>query len=194
MPNHTTNQLTLEGPDDQLDIAYKLLTATHQADAGGDELGEDKLDFNCIVECPKILLRCVSPIRFGVNGRVMLSVPGDPYSIANIEANEEEHQQWLDAQDPTLNMPGWTRTEGGISWYEFCNIKWGTKWNAYDQSIERNPGQIVFRFCTAWDAPRAYYEAMLKKLRETVPNVTITAWARHEFDDKVEDIINGETV
>lgn len=44
------------------------------------------------------------------------------------------------------------REHGSMSWYEWSNDNWGTKWNAYGQPDNRNTGDTMF-FQTAWKSP-----------------------------------------
>ena len=50
---------------------------------------------------------------------------------------------------------------GCITWYEWCNANWGTKWNACNSSFTDES----LYFETAWDAP----EPILEKLCEMFP-------------------------
>ncbi len=55
-------------------------------------------------------------------------------------------------------------------WYDWRVENWGTKWNAYDQSMEdEGYGEFELRFDTAWAAPLPIIAA----LRERFPDVHI---------------------
>ena len=51
--------------------------------------------------------------------------------------------------------------EGIPNWYDWQCENWGTKWNAYDQSIEdQGYGSFEIRFDTAWSPPFPIIEAL----------------------------------
>ncbi|WP_052350580.1 hypothetical protein [Paenibacillus gorillae] len=54
----------------------------------------------------------------------------------------------------------------GISplWYRWSNHNWGTKWNAYEISINEN----VIKFDTAWASPIPIFKALSKQFPEFV--------------------------
>lgn len=58
---------------------------------------------------------------------------------------------------------------GAVSWYEWCNREWGTKWNAGDTEII---GEDKVIFDTAWDNP----EPVILKLAEMYPQAKIEHW------------------
>ncbi len=54
--------------------------------------------------------------------------------------------------------------ECGFSyWYEWTCATWGTKWNAYDQTVESD----YFKFDTAWSHPKK----IIDKISENLPDV-----------------------
>lgn len=63
---------------------------------------------------------------------------------------------------------------GFYTWYDWCCINWGTKWNACDTDME-NPCCVTFD--TAWDAPIPIF----KKICELFPNEEIA------FESSFED-------
>ena len=40
---------------------------------------------------------------------------------------------------------------GHETWYEWSYDKWGTKWNACDNVIERKENEVCINFNTAWN-------------------------------------------
>lgn len=46
-------------------------------------------------------------------------------------------------------------------WYSWNTQNWGTKWNAYDITIDKE--RALIRFDTAWSTPRQVFEALSKK-------------------------------
>lgn len=68
-------------------------------------------------------------------------------------------------------------TYGYRSWYDWSVDHWGTKWNAYDGSInDQEQGFIEATFLTAWSPP----EPVIAKLAEMYPQVAIT---HHYLDE-----------
>ena len=50
---------------------------------------------------------------------------------------------------------------GYPSWYEWNIANWGTKWDAYDISIDEDLGrELIVEFDTAWAPPIGFYDAM----------------------------------
>ena len=47
-----------------------------------------------------------------------------------------------------------------FNWYDFHNLYWGTKWNAYDGYTKIGKTQLTFVFNTAWSAPDRVYAAL----------------------------------
>lgn len=68
---------------------------------------------------------------------------------------------------------------GSITWYEWCNRVWGTKWNAYDAG----PGEDgAVTFSTAWDYPEPVIEALSKQF----PDATVRIrWADEDLGQNV---------
>lgn len=50
-------------------------------------------------------------------------------------------------------------------WYDFRNKVWGTKWNAFEESVSEflNGEKLVIVFDTAWSTPYGVWEALSKK-------------------------------
>lgn len=47
---------------------------------------------------------------------------------------------------------------GFRDWYDWCNIKWGTKWDVCDPMVRRNKeDKLEASFNTAWSPPMAFY-------------------------------------
>lgn len=49
------------------------------------------------------------------------------------------------------------------TWYEWCPKNWGTKWNAYEVSIEDN----AIEFQTAWNCPGPILDLLIEELKPT---------------------------
>lgn len=59
-------------------------------------------------------------------------------------------------------------------WYEWNRSNWGTKWDAYDQSIEPLPGDLCkLQFDTAWSHPVPVMEALVERLAKEFPDEVV---------------------
>lgn len=52
---------------------------------------------------------------------------------------------------------------GVLTWYEWCPKNWGTKWNAYEVTVEDN----TITFDTAWNDPEPIIKLLLDKFKFT---------------------------
>lgn len=56
-------------------------------------------------------------------------------------------------------------------WYGWRCENWGTKWNAYAQSIiDRDDTTVTIKFDTAWSPPLPFIEALRKRLEDDFPS------------------------
>ena len=73
-----------------------------------------------------------------------------------------------------------------FDWYNFCNDKWGCKWDAREVDIVSDDDDYIeIRFITPWDMPRAWY----KKLRASImhlPDVTVEYTMSDGFDEEYD--------
>lgn len=148
MPNHITNQLTVEGD-------YERIFAETQGDIF-DESESLEFDFNKIVPMPKELnitsdglLMWLKEDRF--NMRAGKTIDDLKKLLMKAELSEVEN-----FAKGVVNL----KKYGYPDWYEWCCDNWGTKWNAY--SVKKlEPGTIQFQ--TAWAAPIPIFEALSAK-------------------------------
>ena len=57
--------------------------------------------------------------------------------------------------------------EGRPNWYDWQRENWGTKWNAYSQSVTRKDEWMVeIEFDTAWQFPQPILDALQKQYPE----------------------------
>lgn len=59
---------------------------------------------------------------------------------------------------------------GDNNWYDWSIKNWGTKWNAYDTSLQNDSVLVVLVFNTAWAAPMPVVLALSKKFPDLVFN------------------------
>ncbi|NUS02047.1 MAG: hypothetical protein HOV97_05730 [Nonomuraea sp.] len=83
-------------------------------------------------------------------------------------------------------------------WYGWSLSHWGTKWNAYSQSIEDLPdGRRMLQFDTAWSHPGPVMETIAERLGEKFPDEVVDVrYADEDFGNNVGryQIIEGEVV
>jgi len=150
MPNHVTNNLTIEGPD-----VEKVIESLK---------GEGRIDFNKIVPMPERLHLNSNGTESEVE-RILSKIPkkyaGTPekrqqYFKDNIEVMLDLNPEY----EPYIRnyiLYGYT------TWYPWALEYWGTKWNAY-QINGWNGDTITFQ--TAWSMPEPIYIALSKKFPE----------------------------
>ncbi len=135
MPNWCNNSVTFSGPADQIE-------RVRQGISKGDL-------FNAFAPMPEILSKVISPIRYGPNGRAMLSVDASVLSD-QIEATPEEHAAVLACAPYT-------------TWHDWAAANWGTKWDPsaddYHVSVDETQA-ISVGFDTAWSSPIEFYKAV----------------------------------
>ena len=81
---------------------------------------------------------------------------------------------------------------GADNWYSWSIENWGTKWNAIDTEVEQRDGTLIYRFDTAWDAPRNIAEALLRMQKTILQDINISWECVHEDGDEEETIIDIE--
>lgn len=136
MPNHITTHLHIEGTQEQIAEVLEYIK------------GENGLiDFNKIIPMPKPL-----DITSGGDGKAGMNyLRGMKNALDGF--SEERRKEAIELGKKYLfNI----RVYGFPTWYEWCNNKWGTKWNAYD--CEELPDGIAFN--TAWCFPAPVIEAL----------------------------------
>ena len=160
MPNWTTNQLIIEGTNDQIKELLSFIK-------GADEV----IDFNKIVPMPEILKNAASG-GCTIDGKYVASWYEDT-SISNWADRSKSHRLFTDEEAAELKVIGYT------NWYDWCCDKWGTKWNACQSNIEcEYDGYVEIRFDTAWSPPEPIFGA----LKERFPNLDIQLNYRLEDD------------
>lgn len=80
--------------------------------------------------------------------------------------------------------------DGGVynvCWSDWNRSKWGTKWNAYDQSIEPVAGDLCkLQFDTAWSHPAPVMEAIAVLVGKQFPDeVLLVEYADEDFGSNV---------
>jgi hypothetical protein len=173
MPNHVTNKIILLGKKEELESLLKKIR---------NEKENEPIDFNKILPMPKILHEVSSPPKiiseaeyekemaiFNDKKRVL----SDSEKMCGIThgITQKLHDQYMKKYD-------------AVDWYDWACKNWGTKWNAYDQSIgefeETNSGfgTITIIFDTAWSTPYP----VIVKLAKMFPNIRMELrWADEDL-------------
>lgn len=155
MANDIMNRITFNGDPEKIKT---LLSQLH---------GENGFDFNRLIPMPKELdITSPSPWEIYIEHhrdsedmieRLPLQYK-DEYKKAkrNHTPSEKDLIYGERAYNNILDY-------GHPTWYEWCTEKWGTKWNAYECSINLN----IVQFCTAWSIPRP----IIQKMHEIFPDM-----------------------
>ena len=77
-------------------------------------------------------------------------------------------------------------------WYDFQSSVWGTKWNACHTEVEQRDGTLIYRFNTAWDAPRRIAEALIRMQKTILQDISIEWNCTHEDGNEEETLIDME--
>ena len=159
MPNHVQNILTIVGHKNHVEPMLE-----HLKD------GDNEFSFTKIVPMPAELKGTRSPAQI---------VSEAEYKKIQYEKNftENAHPMMDDKGAITKKMSeDWKERFGADNWYDWCIINWGTKWGAYDITVEepetlpdRGDGfiKVEVRFQTAWSSGAA----ALAQLAEQYPTI-----------------------
>lgn len=178
MPNHVTNRIYFRGDPEAI---HRMLEAIKN-----DEEGYGSIDFNKIIPMPKELnIESGSRTTEGIklyNAFLEIYKLGKGQDVDLFSIPEESEKAFLKMRTD-INKKTWKLGKaacrniqqfGCPTWYEWCNLNWDTKWNAYDFTGETDP----LTFHTAWSDPLP----VIQELSRQYPEIEIT----HEWAD--EDI------
>lgn len=84
---------------------------------------------------------------------------------------------------------------GAVTWYEWCNANWGTKWNASDCDIYEEDGELNISFNTAWSEPEGIIDYFVVEVSPKYPDDRIEwSYSYEDSDDEYCTIIkNGDS-
>jgi len=132
MPNHIQNILVIEGHESQI---QKLLSRIKGA--------ETVIDFNNIIPMPMELRGTSSPARI----------------VSENEYTGKENHPGIGRGITEKMSKDFIKRFGHNDWYGWANANWGTKWGAYDTSVDeavqvegKNKKSVTIRFQTAWSS------------------------------------------
>ena len=179
MPNHITNRLTINGSPDEVKKVLEAIGSAHEND---DPM---YIDFNKIKPMPESLNiesgsnTDVGMSLYNIVSKGMESAPVPEWTAKHIQSMlDEANLPFTDAgiQQFTQNTErgqelynlGKIANENlaayqARDWYGWSIREWGTKWNAYDQSLEGN----TITFLTAWSG----VPELLQQVAAQYPNI-----------------------
>lgn len=145
MPNWCENELVLTG-------APADLAAFRRKAQGPNPFGEPALlTFHAFVPYPEGFLRLDKAHR--AYGQVLAArkrILGRVLSEQEVAELKRE-----------LNPPAASGYASGG--YEWCLQHWGTRWDAYEATLEEGEQKLIYRFNTAWSPPLPVVEAMARQ-------------------------------
>lgn len=139
MPNHVTNVITAPK-----EVIEKIVTVKD---------GRQVVDFELIVPTPPDVSQDAEPYHVKVAAELALGV-GRPHF-------NDKTPSTFSNEDFSLfikYLQAWKKY-GCFNWYDWNCKYWGTKWNAYQTTI--NPDGVIFD--TAWSAPHPVIEALAEQ-------------------------------
>jgi hypothetical protein len=155
MPNWTNNTITVSGSVDD--------TKQFEADrlAALKEFGCDPkqhITFNMVLPMPSELKGTTSPRR---------KTPDEIHQLAEQHNWDGKYLQWYldNALTPEENerLNEIKARLGYDNWYDWCNDKWGTKWDACHSEYSKDGELVTIRFDTAWCEPQPVIRALVRK-------------------------------
>ncbi len=183
MPNNIYNTLVVIGTDEQVNQVLE-----HIKGEPFDDGSEMYIDFNKIIKKPKEL--DVKSGGIAETFQFLLFGTGKAAERTNIEEEqsfikrldpEQLHEGFNDAIVRQANLEEFRYSD----WYDWSIANWGTKWNAYFQSLH---AYNVIYFNTAWNG----VPNLMIKLSSIFSEVTLK-YLHEDYDDSWEfEIKNGE--
>lgn len=169
MPNHVTHRVQIFGSESD----RSAFEAAHFVNGG--------LDFQTIIPQPPSVTATESSTSVALWFYVVTGTfPPSAWKfgtpslrqygwVPNTIKTAAELEPWLAKKVPNGRakaeaMIACLRETGHESWYEWCNEKWGTKWNAYSCTVvEHKEGASAFKFETAWSPPIPVFKELAKR-------------------------------
>lgn len=201
MPNHVKNILVIHAENERL---LEILN-----DIKDDEKGIGTIDFNKLIPMPPSL-DIESGSRTDQGFKMFIDLKEKAENFIQTLNNPKNAQEFIEAvkgqkefeknfnsmsdENKELFELGKRAFEniinyGAPTWYDWCINHWGTKWNAYDCSGEKNS----LTFLTAWSVP----EPVMTELSRKYPEIRMEhQWADEDIGVNLGQRIylNGEIV
>ena len=163
MPNWCENDLWVAGPEFMKVVDFVASKPT-------DGTPPDAFDFNQSIEMPACLQETHSGPSYS-RGCFILGGPASGF-LRDLDEPRTTDLSVLrafyakrypkDTVEAQANYKAWLET-GYLSWYEWANSNWGTKWNACDSQVQFYRGFVKFKFNTAWGPPNPVIATLAAK-------------------------------
>lgn len=177
MPNHIANRLLVSGSEEEI----ARFTSTVETVTINENDCEDveHIDFNKIIPMPEELKNTESSSKVHNSLYYYLMMTGKSdlvpqllrfpqfYSLEKFEdKTTDELAEYMSIGEKYYHL--YEKYEY-CNWYDWCVMKWGTKWNAYNTYIESDSAtHIEMFFNTAWSG----VPEIIAKLAEMFPELT----------------------
>ena len=130
--------------------------------------------------------------------KTMLKSENNDFDFNNIIPMPEELKDTVSGSESA--KPEWQKLKskelkekfGADDWYNWSINNWGTKWNSVDTEVEQRDGTLIYRFNTAWDAPRRIALQLLRMQKTILKGISIEWNCTHEDGNEEETIIDME--
>lgn len=161
MPNYVTNIVAIDATEEERKEVLEAIK------------GKDMpIDFNKIIPMPELLENTVedglSKYLFGYRNVDLGDIDKVKSCIKEMQMVNPKWPKDLISVEQFVERVNIMRITGYASWYPWCILNWGTKWNA---SKARMTEDGKLRFDTAWNAP---YNVMSELSRQFDVAVDLT--------------------
>lgn len=182
MPNWCTNEITITGPQDELDRLWAALVVP-PADPGeprmaGDDLGdvtdrEERL-LTRLVPMPEVLLDTQSPAPESPD-----PLPNWANFIEDGTWTKERYEAAAQQRREIYERAQRAKSETGyVSWYEWQQDVWGIKWGDCDTNLDRaSPTCIEGYYETPWGP---FSERFWREVTTAFPKITVNVVYRED--------------
>jgi hypothetical protein len=90
---------------------------------------------------------------------------------------------------PKKHINSHLKNSSNSDWYGWCNSNWGTKWDAYELTLNHEDSYTTYCFDTAWSPPFEWINKVSKKF----PNIRFNLeWAEEGGEGGTCSVQNGE--
>lgn len=158
MPNHVTNEITINGTPEQIKAVRDFMRSE-----------ENPFDFSKLSAMPKGLegtqspCRIISQAEYDTQERAIALLNKKVANGQPLTQEEESKVKWGFSRGITQEMSDELMEKYGFNnWYDWQLAHWGTKWNSYDHFLmdEEDEENELFGFSTAWSHPIPIMESL----------------------------------